>query len=691
MDVIEKIGKITLDYSDYPGQDLYCDGAVEDEMLDIVKNYSSVEFQRIIEERKSWPIFYHLSPFRENIVSWLPITGEMKVLEIGSGCGAITGALSKKAGEVTCVELSKKRSLINAYRHEDCDNVTIKLGNFMDVEKHLDQDFDFALLIGVLEYGQLYIGGDTPFEDFIKLIRNHVKSRGTIVIAIENKFGLKYWAGCREDHLGTFFSGIEDYPEGGGVHTFSQKELIKMFKNCEEKEYTFYYPYPDYKFMTTLFSDKALPKKGELCNNYRNFDRDRMLLFDEKKVFDEMLDEGMFPFYSNSYLAVLGPKPETDYIRYSNDRAPQYQISTEIATIDGQKIVKKHALCNESIPHIQNMKKNYVLLSKRYDDPSFSVNPIMETDREDEVCFPFERGTTLSQLLDECLESGDTEGFMSLFRSYVEYISHNEVMLVADYDLAFSNILIDRKKWKVIDYEWTFEKQIATKELAFRALYCYLLEDEKRNKFNFDLILQELGITGEEVKDYQEKEMAFQQSVTRKRMSMSQLRDLIGGAMIVPQDSFNQHVNENGRDKVQIYFDRGTGFCEEDSFFIEELYSRDGSISFTFEIPSTVKKVRIDPYRDCCMTKLEGISLNQEEIILGNNKQITVNGKKLEDNSSNETLTIAFYQSDPGITIDVESMIRSTGNKMNIAMKTIGIPDDMAAVLGKELKRKIRL
>ena len=42
------------------------------------------------------------SHVRENILSWLPFTGKENVLEIGSGCGAITGALCKKAEKVTC-------------------------------------------------------------------------------------------------------------------------------------------------------------------------------------------------------------------------------------------------------------------------------------------------------------------------------------------------------------------------------------------------------------------------------------------------------------------------------------------------------------------------------------------------------------------------------------------------------------
>ena len=115
----ERIGKVILDDTFYPGEDLYCDGDVEDTLLSIVKQYPESEYPRIIEESESWPVLYHLSHFRENIVNWLPVDKSMKVLEVGSGCGAITGALAEKAGSVTCVDLSKKRSMINAYRHKD--------------------------------------------------------------------------------------------------------------------------------------------------------------------------------------------------------------------------------------------------------------------------------------------------------------------------------------------------------------------------------------------------------------------------------------------------------------------------------------------------------------------------------------------------------------------------------------------
>ena len=355
----ETIGKITLNLDKYPGEDYYCDGSVEDEILDIVKKYSTVEYDRIIAERKSWPILYHLSALRENIVDFLPIQKTEKVLEVGSGCGAITGALARKAEEVTCVDLSKKRSLINAYRHSECENVTIHVGNFTDVEPELPADYDYICLIGVFEYGQAYIGGKTPYEDFLKILQKHLAPDGRIVIAIENKYGLKYFAGCKEDHLGSWFSGIENYPEGGVVRTFSRKKLERIFDACGVRERSFYYPYPDYKFMTTVYSDAYLPGRGELSNNLRNFDRDRMLLFDEKSAFDGIVEEGLFSVFSNSYMAVIGAPLDLKYARYSNDRAESFRIRTEILRDkEGCKTVRKYPLTKEACVICRRLMKN---------------------------------------------------------------------------------------------------------------------------------------------------------------------------------------------------------------------------------------------------------------------------------------------------------------------------------------------
>jgi len=665
--ILDKIGKVTLDLTRYPGEDKYCDGDIEDTLLEIAKDRAEVEYQRIIEESASWPILYHLSPLRENIVEWLPIDKSMKVLEVGSGCGAITGALSRKAGSVTCCDLSLKRSKINAYRHMQSDNVTIHVGNFTDVEKDLDKDYDYICLIGVFEYAKGYVDSEDPYGDFLKLLKCHCKAKGNIVIAIENKFGLKYWAGCKEDHLATYFSSLEDYPNGGVVRTFTDRGLIDIAKRCGFRKYKMYYPYPDYKFMTNLYSNNRLPRRGELKNNIRNMDRDRVVLFNEKDVFDNILNEGLFNLYSNSYMLVLGPEPDTDFIRYSNDRMSKYSICTEMVKTDetNSLSIRKRALSVEAADHLKNMAAAGEKLSKRYEGSKLEINKCKLSEDGMSLDLEYVPGTSLEEMLDECLAKNDIDGFVELYKEYLERISYGEENAeITDLDLIFSNILIDGDRWTVIDYEWTVNEARPTREIGFRAIYCYILEDQKRDKLSLDLITDLLGVTDSSAADFREDEMAFQKSVTGNHKSLDEIREAIGNKLYTLDD-----LNE-GEEPLplnmspQVYEDAGDGFSEEKSQFMD-------SSSFEIEIPAGRKAVRIDPCSDCCIVAIKELTWNGEQI--GKNPlKFRCNGKKIGND------TYAFATKDPGFTISVKGLVQERVNKLRVDMQ-VTLIDEVTA------------
>lgn len=692
---VEYIGKVALDYSKYPGEDFYSDGAVEDELLSIVRDLSPVEYERVIGERKNWPILYHLSPLRENIVEWIPMDKNAKVLEVGSGCGAITGALAKKAGSVTCVELSKRRSMINAYRHSECDNITIHVGNFKDIEPELSTDYDYICLIGVFEYGQSYIGGDTPFEDFLKILMPHMKEGGRIVIAIENKYGLKYFAGCKEDHLGTYFGGIENYAEGGGVRTFSRRGLERIFRSCNVEEYHFYYPYPDYKFMTTLYSDAYLPGKGELCDNMRNFDRDRMVLFDEKNAYDGLVEDGLFSVFANSYVAVIGGDFEVKYAKYSNDRAPEYAIKTEIGrTKEGEAYVRKYPMGEAAKEHVRGMELAYENLLKKYEGSRLEVNRCSLVEQGEEVYaeFEFVEGTPLVEKLDYFLKKDDLQGFQKCFQEFVERIDYNSDYPVADFDMIFSNILVKDDTWTVIDYEWTFGKPIPTNELAFRAIYYYLYEDEKRSKLPFDWVLSELGITEAESEKLWEQEKDFQNFIRGKRMSMAQMRDLIGCRLMVPQNWIDKYQDSGNVNRVQIYEDTGNGCNEEQSYFVREAYQGDNHIELTLSVSGNVKMLRIDPAMDSCMVKILEMTLNGERVPLEKKKVLLINGRLVKPADKENGVyqpSMVFPTTDPNININLEELSPQAENILYTRMEIVRVPLKIAQDMSGAVKRLI--
>ncbi len=298
-----------MNYTWYNGHDEYSDGDVEDEILKIVKEHTEEELPQIIADSGSWPILYHLSEYRANVLYGIPFEKSDKVLEIGAGCGAISGYVCRNAGSVTSVDLSKRRCLINAHRHRDMDNLEIVVANFKDVCENIEEKYDYVLLIGVLEYAKWLIEEENPYEKLLVEAGKLLKPNGKIVIAIENRFGLKYFAGCKEDHLGQVFVGINGYNNGTEkVQTFTKSELTSLIKKAGDFDYKFYYPYPDYKFATTIYSDEYLPQPGELNNNIRNFDNSRLVLFDESKAFDGLIGDGIFQNFSNSFLVVISRK-----------------------------------------------------------------------------------------------------------------------------------------------------------------------------------------------------------------------------------------------------------------------------------------------------------------------------------------------------------------------------------------------
>lgn len=296
-----QIGKVNLDLRRYSGYDQYSDGDIEEELLKIVKN--TEEYDKILTCCEDFAIYYHLAKEREFITEVMDITGQDEVLEIGAGCGAVTGALAERAKYVYCIELSKRRSLINAYRHKNYDNISIQVCNYED-SIHTKK-YDVITLIGVLEYAGYYIHAKNPYAAFLMDVRQKLNAGGRIYIAIENRLGLKYFSGCKEDHTGVEYEGIEGYIRQNGVRTFSYHELKRLFRYCGYDQIEFYYPYPDYKFPSEIYSDDYYPLRGNGFVKSSNYTTTRNECFDEVKFINSLQMEDEFQIFSNSFLVCL--------------------------------------------------------------------------------------------------------------------------------------------------------------------------------------------------------------------------------------------------------------------------------------------------------------------------------------------------------------------------------------------------
>lgn len=286
-----------INYDFYNGKDLYSDGSIENEIIEYEKKYKNVD--EVFEKDLRWPVFYHLTPIRKNILNWYPFKEESSVLEIGAGMGAITEALCEKCKEVVSVELSKNRATSIATRNADKENLEIIVGNLNDVD-FKGKKFDYITLIGVLEYAATFTDSKNPYEDFLKKIVKLLKPDGKLLIAIENKFGMKYFAGAPEDHSSIKYDGITGYENNKKVQTFGKEEIKEILGKAELKHTKFYYPLPDYKLPEIIFSDEYLPTEKSLKYTPYYYEGTE-IEFDEIKAYKEVIKNNMFGFFSNSF------------------------------------------------------------------------------------------------------------------------------------------------------------------------------------------------------------------------------------------------------------------------------------------------------------------------------------------------------------------------------------------------------
>lgn len=319
----------------------YSDGAeVEQRLFHIIRNASdrSTFSPELAKEITDWPSEYHFSRARHCLVRPLGIKQGDKVLELGCGCGAITRYLGEIGAEVVAVEGSIARARIAAERCRDLLNVKVFVDDLIRFET--DKRFDWILLVGVLEYAPVFSNEKEPAQHYLRSVARFLAPDGKLVIAIENKLGLKYFNGCSEDHLGVPFFGVQDLYGEKTPRTFGRRELIQQFSAAGFVHCYFYYPFPDYKLPSVVLSDDALkdPQFDAvdliIRSHARDYSGSPYRLFDEALVFSTLSKNGLLADFSNSFLVVATLENATPHrtdrlaMTFAVNRVPEFSVVT---------------------------------------------------------------------------------------------------------------------------------------------------------------------------------------------------------------------------------------------------------------------------------------------------------------------------------------------------------------------------
>lgn len=343
----------------------------------------------LIDFMKDWPSEYHLSRKRHLILRPFNIKPGDKVLELGCGCGAITRYLGEIGAEVVAVEGELERASVAANRCKDLPNVKVVADNILEL--NLTEKFDWILFIGVFEYSQKYGKTNNRQAEYLDIVKKHLATDGTLLIAIENKLGIKYLNGAGEDHNGIKNYGIQDLYTSNDVTTWGKEELKEILHTAGFSSNKFYGVFPDYKLPKVIFSEEI--------SAHRNFRAEELVLsmksldyqgnntrqFEESLLLSSLRKNGLMIDFSNSFLieAKLSQSPKaTDSplaYYFSIDRKKDFCTSTtfEISPDGEIKTSKKYLLEDNSI------RKEYRKKIKTKDDKSIEIVQLISTNSDE--------------------------------------------------------------------------------------------------------------------------------------------------------------------------------------------------------------------------------------------------------------------------------------------------------------------
>jgi len=213
-------------------------------------------------EHNPWLHQIVVSPARALFVQQHPPLPGAKVLDVGAGWGQIALPLARRPGVVvSALEPTRERlAFIQAAATQEqlAGRMHFIQADFLDLE--FEPTFDLICCIGVLEWVPKFRPGEPRKVqlEFLRRVHAALRPGGKCYVGIENRLGLKYLMGGRDDHTSQRNVSVFDAVLATTKHraltgeelrsfTYTHAEYIALFNEAGFKQIETHVAFPDYK------------------------------------------------------------------------------------------------------------------------------------------------------------------------------------------------------------------------------------------------------------------------------------------------------------------------------------------------------------------------------------------------------------------------------------------------------------
>lgn len=351
--------------------------------------------EELLAAATDWSTRYHFGAERSNLLRPARQFMQGRVLEIGSECGALTRFLGETGSDVTAFEPDFHKAAIAASRCRGLSSVTVFCDEF--ARAAVSEHFNAITLIGALEHA-------SQATELLERCTSLLTDDGVLVIAVENRLALKYFAGAPEDHTGGIFDGVTGLDSARTGRSFGRRELQEQLLKAGLNHCEFLYPLPNYRFARLILHPDTFQSEcgliaTDLVQRFSGFydprwDYER--LFSERRAWATVLRNGLGEEFAPSFL-VLASKQDRPLLRrdvlaygYSTTRRRCFQKENILARERDKLFMCRsklyHSVLPATLPSWQELYDESYLegrvwaneLCQRLDKPGWSFQTILD-------------------------------------------------------------------------------------------------------------------------------------------------------------------------------------------------------------------------------------------------------------------------------------------------------------------------
>lgn len=283
------------------------------------------------------------------------------------------------------------------------------------------EEYDYVVMTSALEQTE----GMAEATGILKKVRRLLKEGGRLFMGMDNRLGIRYFCGDRDPYTRRNFDGIEGYIKADvSVYDrmkgriYAKAEIRRMLEEAGFQCHMFYSVFPVLERPQIMFAEDYTPGEQLDIRIYPQYNCTDTIFLDEEKLYDTLVQNGMFHSMANGFwieCPLDGELSGINQITMSMDRGRRNAMFTIIRK-DGY--VEKKPVYEEGRYKLKALMENCVDLEKH------EVRMVPMEVKKDACVMPYVKTQSTLEYLRNLL-SQDKERFLQELDRFWEIILHS--------------------------------------------------------------------------------------------------------------------------------------------------------------------------------------------------------------------------------------------------------------------------